>query len=144
VLLVLCLLPLSGCTAYTTAQLHLTDQARKGVAVWTARESARDAETRAGYAAKRQALDAAFDADVRARNHLDPAWVIESRRAYAAGLTLLNQSEATALANNESARRDAAATEEALAKLAWLLQIQSDAGSLFPNLLNSSAKGGPR
>jgi hypothetical protein len=130
----------TGCTAYTTAQLHLTDQARKGVAIWSSRESARDAEIHQAYAARRQALDA----DVRARNHLDPAWVIESRRAYAAGLTLLNQSEANALATNESARRDAAATDEALAKLAWLLQIQSDAGSLFPNLLNSSAKGGPR
>jgi len=141
------ILQTTGCTPYTTAQLHLTDQARKGLAIWTARESTRDAETRTTFAAKRQALDAAFDADVRAHAaQLEPAWVIESRRAYAAGLTLLNQSESSALANNESARRDAAATDEALAKLAWLLQLQSDAASIFPfpNLLNSPAKGGPR
>jgi hypothetical protein len=144
VLLVLCLLPLSGCTAYTTARLHLTDQARKGVAIWSSRESAHDAETRAAYAAKRQALDAAFDTDIRAQTQLDPAWVIESRRAYAAGLTLLNQSEANALATNESARRDAAATDEALAKLAWLLQIQSDANSLFTDVFSNPTKGGPR
>lgn len=134
-----------GCTTYTTAQLRLTDQARKGIAIWAAREFTRDAEIHETYAAKRRSLDSAFDADVRAHSdQFDPAWVIESRRAYAAGLTLLNQSETSALATSEAARRDAAATEEALAKLAWLLRIQSDAGSIFSNLLNSSAKGGPR
>jgi hypothetical protein len=135
----------AGCTTYTTAQLHLTDQARKGVAIWTARESTRDTEVHQTYAAKRKALDDAFDADVRAHaGQLDPAWVIESRRVYATGLTLLNQSESTALANNDAARRDAAATDQALAKLAWLLSIQSDANSIFSDFFNSSPKGGPR
>jgi hypothetical protein len=144
-ILIILILQTSGCTTYTTAQLHLTDQARKGIAIWSARESTRDAEIRETYAARRQSLDAAFDADVRAHaGQLDPAWVIESRRAYAAGLTLLGQSESNALATNDAARRDAAATDEALAKLAWLLQIQSDAESVFPNVLNFSAKGGPR
>ena len=138
------ILQTTGCTPYTTAQLHLTDQARKGLAIWTARESTRDAETRTTFAAKRQALDAAFDADVRAHAaQLEPAWVIESRRAYAVALSQLDQSEYAELANNEEARRDAAATDDALARLAWLLQIQSDAESSMPNVF-TTPKGGTK
>ena len=136
-------LPLPGCTAYTTAQLHLTDQARKGVAIWTAREAVRDDTVRQAYAARRKALDAAFDADVRAQTTLDSAWVIESRRAYAVALSQLDQSESTELANNESARRDAAATDDALARLAWLLQIQADAQSSIDNVF-TTPKGGTK
>jgi hypothetical protein len=141
--LALIILPTTGCTAYTTTQLHLADQARKGVAIWTARESARDDTVRQSYAAKRKALDAAFDADVRAQATLDPAWVIESRRAYAVALSQLDQSESTELANNEKARRDAAATDDALARLAWLLQIQADAESTIPNVF-TPPKGGTK
>jgi hypothetical protein len=137
------LLPLTGCTAYTTAQLHLTEQARKGVAIWAARESARDDTVHQSYAAKRKALGAAFDADVRAQPTLDPAWVIESRRAYAVALSQLDQSESVELASNESARRDAAATDHALARLAWLLQIQADAQSSITNVF-TAPKGGPK
>jgi hypothetical protein len=145
ILFILFTLPITGCTAYTTAQLHLTDQARKGVAIWTARESARDDTVRQTYAARRKALDAAFDADVRAQSTLDPTWVIESRRAYATALTLLDQSESAELSNNESARRDAAATDDALAGLAWLLQIQANAQSIIPNPLQlTTPKGGPK
>ena len=140
---ILLLLPLPGCTAYTTAQIHLTEQARKGVAIWTAREQARDDVVRQSYAAKRKALDAAFDADVRAQPVLGAAWVIESRRAYAVALSQLDESESTELANNESARRDAAATDDALARLAWLLQIQADAQSSISNVF-TAPKGGTK
>jgi hypothetical protein len=141
--LTLLLVNASGCTAYTTAQLHLTEQARKGVALWTAREQARDDAVRQSYAAKRKALDAAFDADVRAQPTLDATWVIESRRAYAVALSQLDQSESAELANNESARRDAAATDDALARLAWLLQIQADAESSITNVF-TAPKGGTK
>jgi hypothetical protein len=141
--LTLLLISLPGCTAYTAAQLHLAEQARKGVAIWTARESARDDAVRQSYATRRKALDAAFDADVRAQPTLDPTWVIESRRAYAVALTLLDQSESAELSNNESARRDAAATDDALARLAWLLQIQADTESSISNVF-TTPKGGPK
>jgi hypothetical protein len=142
-LLTLVALPITGCTAYTNAQIHLTEQARKGVALWTAREQARDDTVRQSYAARRKALDDAFDADVRGQATLDPTWVIESRRAYAVALSQLDQSEFTELANNESARRDAAATDDALARLAWLLQIQADAQSSITNVF-TAPKGGTK
>ena len=141
-ILIILILTSPGCSSYTAAQLRLTEQARKGVAIWSARESARDQDVRQAYAAKRKALDDAFDADARGRATLDAAWVIESRRAYVAGLGVLAQSESAALAGNDAARRDATATDEALAKLAWLLSIQADARSLFTDLF--TGKGGTK
>jgi len=61
----------------------------------------------------------------------DADWVIEARRGYAAGLNALAQAQSAALAANEAARRDAAATDAALEKLEWLLSIQSGFESLF-------------
>ena len=120
-----------GCASYTAAQLALIDQARKGVAVWQGRETARDDDVKRTFDAKRKALDDAFDADARQRAALDATWAIEARRGYAAGLSALAQAEQAALAANGAARRDAAATDATLAKLAWLVSLQSDVQSLF-------------
>ena len=109
-----------GCASYTAAQLALIDQARKGVAVWQGRETARDDDVKR-----------TFDADARQRAALDATWAIEARRGYAAGLSALAQAEQAALAANGAARRDAAATDATLAKLAWLVSLQSDVQSLF-------------
>ena len=117
----------AGCSSYTASQVRLAEEARKGVAVWSAREASRDDEVKR-----------AFDADVRQQNGaIDAAWVIESRRAYAAGLASIEQQQSAALAANDAARRDAAATDAALAKLLWLLSIQSDFETMFE-------KGGAR
>ncbi|MDB5321018.1 MAG: hypothetical protein JWN40_2649 [Phycisphaerales bacterium] len=126
-----------GCSSYTASQAKLAEQARKGVAVWVSRETARDEEVKRTYTLKRAALDSAFDADARQRTALDADWVIEARRGYAAGLGALAQAESAALSANEAARRDAAATDAALEKLVWLLSIQSGFESLFE-------KGGAR
>jgi hypothetical protein len=126
-----------GCSSYTAAQVRLVAQARKGVAVWAGRETARDDEVRRAYRARREALDRAFDGDVRLQKALDPDWVIEARKGYAAGLAAVGEAEATALANNDAARRDAAATDAALAKLEWLMSIQLDVEHLIE-------KGGQR
>ena len=129
----------AGCSSYTASQTALAQQARKGVALWVSRESARDAEVQRAYETRRAALDAAFDADVRQRGGaLDAEWVIEARRAYAAGLSALAQAQSSALAADDAARRDAAATDAALEKLEWLLSIQSGFVSLFDQ------KGGAR
>ena len=117
----------SGCASYTAAQVQLAHQARKGVAIWNARETQRDDEVKCTYAAKRQALDDAFDKDVHQQTGpIDAQWVIESRRAYAAGLASIQQQESAALSANAAAKSDAAATDAALAKLLRLLSIQSE------------------
>jgi hypothetical protein len=148
--LLLAVTPYSGCSSYTASQAALAQQARKGVAIWVSREAAHDEEVRRTYDLKRAALDSAFDADARQRaaagaagaggsgNALDAEWVIEARRGYAAGLNALAQAQFAALAANEAARRDAAATDAALEKLEWLLSIQSGFETLFVN------KGGVR
>ena len=122
----------SGCSSYTASQMRLVEQARKGVVIWQARETARDDDVRSAYAAKRKALDQAFDADIQQQQSLTAQWVVEARKAYAVGLNALAQNEATALANNDAEKRDAAATDEALARLLALLSIQFDVESLLP------------
>jgi hypothetical protein len=145
--LLLAVTPCGGCSSYTASQAALAQQARKGVAIWASRETARDEEVRRSYDLKRAALDSAFDADARERagavgvgsgSALDAEWVIEARRGYAAGLNALAQAQSAALAANEAARRDAAATDAALEKLEWLLSIQSGFESWFDQ------KGGAR
>lgn len=143
--LLLAVTPCGGCSSYTASQAALAQQARKGVATWVSRETARDEEVRRSYDLKRAALDSAFDADARQRaasgaggTALDADWVIEARRGYAAGLNALAQAESSALAANDAARRDAAAADAALEKLEWLLSIQSGFESLFDQ------KGGAR
>jgi hypothetical protein len=141
--LLLVVTPCGGCSSYTASQAALVQQARKGVAVWASRETARDEEVRKAYDLKRAALDSAFDADARQRaaaagSALDAEWVIEARRGYAAGLSALAQQQSAALAANDAARRDAAATDAALEKLEWLLSIQSGLISMF------DARGGAR
>jgi hypothetical protein len=121
-----------GCSSYTASEAQLVAQARKGVAVWSAREAARDDEVKLAFDGKRKALDDAFDADARQRGGaLDADWVIESRRAYAAGLASIEQQQSAALAANQAARDDAAATDAALAKLLWLLSIQSNVQTMI-------------
>jgi hypothetical protein len=122
----------TGCSSYTASQVRLAEEARKGVAVWSAREASRDEEVKRTFDAKRKALDDAFDADVRQQaGAIDAQWVIESRRAYAVGLASIEQQQSAAIAANEAAQRDAAATDAALAKLLWLLSIQSDFETMF-------------
>jgi hypothetical protein len=122
----------AGCSSYTATQMRLVEQARKGVAIWQTRETAKDDEVRSAYAAKRKALDQAFDADIQQQQTLTAQWVVEARKAYAVGLNALAQNQAIELANNDAARRDAAATDEALARLLALLSIQFDVESLLP------------
>lgn len=79
----------SGCAGFTRAEMDLTAQARKGVALIRS-----DDASRAGLLAelarmRRARLDEAFDADVRQHattQPIDTEWVIEARRAYAIAL----------------------------------------------------------
>jgi uncharacterized protein YceK len=125
------LLICSGCSTYTASQMALATQARKGIARWSAREAARDDEVKQAWAAKRKALDQAFDADARLQTNPSADWIIEAREAYAIGLDAIGQSESAALAANYTAKRDAAATDAALTQLQWLFSIQLGVETFF-------------
>jgi len=129
----LLLLWIGGCAPYTRVQIGLVEQARRGVEMWKQREAERDADARDRFAQRRAELGRAFDEDVRQRpaGGLSGDWVIEARKAYAAGLDVLNRAEVAAMSANETARRNAEATDQALQKLLFLESIELDIGSVF-------------
>ena len=123
---------LVGCAPYTRVQIGLVEQARRGVAMWQQREAERDSAVRAEFDRRRAELGRAFDDDVRERpaGELSPQWVIEARKAYAAGLDVIGRAESAAAAANETARRNAEATDQALQKLLWLESMELEMGSM--------------
>ncbi len=124
----------SGCAAYTRAEVGLAEQARKGVALWAAREEAHASETTRQFTTRRKALDDAFDADVKSRSAagaIDSAWVIESRKGYAIGVDAIARAELAARQADETAKANAAATDLALQKLLWLESMRLDLETLF-------------
>src|SRR5688500_15727577 len=123
---------LAGCAPYTRVQIGLAEQARRGVAMWQQREAERGSVVRAEFAQRRAELARAFDDDVRERpaGELSPQWVIEARKAYAAGLDVIARAESSAVAANETARRNAEATDQALQKLLWLESMELEMGAM--------------
>ena len=115
----ICLL-IPGCQQFTQTQLDLVTQARRGIASVAIRhdESADVAHLR------RQQLDGAFDADVRAQQALSADWIIEARKAYAAAIDAYAKQQAAATAAREQDKRNLAAADAALAKLQSLLEMQ--------------------
>jgi len=115
-----------GCAAFAEAQSGLVAQARRGIEL---------AESnRAGAAGlhaqlaklKRQRLDEAFDADVRALDEdLTAEWVIRHRVAYVAALDAYATQHAEQGAADEVARQNLRAIDAALERLSWLQSIQS-------------------
>lgn len=99
--ILLLFLLLAGCAPYTDAQLALITHARRGVELVDQAQHERGQLVEQYHRLQRRHLDDAFDDDVRERASLDPAWVIEHRRAYAMALD--------ALAAQQAASRDAAA-----------------------------------
>jgi hypothetical protein len=122
----------AGCAPYTRVQIGLVEQARRGVAMWQQREAERDAAAKAEFDRRRAEMGRAFDEDVRDRapGEISPDWVIEARKAYAAGLDVIARAESAVISANETARRNADATDQALQKLLWLESIELDMGSI--------------
>jgi len=122
-LLLLTLAPLGGCSAYIDAQIALTEQARKGVALVADAQAGCAARAEQVLDLRRRQLDEAFDADVRHHPSPDTAWIIEHRRAYAAAVDTLHR------ARLEQSKSDAATTENlksidlALQRLIWLQSL---------------------
>jgi hypothetical protein len=134
-----------GCAPYTRVQMGLVEQARRGVEMWKQREADRDADVRAQFARQRDELGRAFDEDARQRPAGEPSadWIIEARKAYAAGLDVLARAESAALSANQAARRNADATDRALQRLLWLESIELDIGSMWGSMWEPQTKERP-
>jgi len=120
VLILLC----SGCSAWNDAQVGLTTQARRGVANLVQRAGARQQASLELAKLRRQRLDDAFDRDVRERQSFDADWIIQHRKAYAAGLDAYARQQAAESAAIDAEKRDLVAVDAALERLLWLQSIQ--------------------
>jgi hypothetical protein len=118
---------MSGCAKWTQTQIALVDQARKGVSLVAQDDAERDGAIEQLAQLRRQRLDQAFDEDVRLRatqESLDPDWVIEARRGYAAALDTFAKTQAAGERAAEVRRRNLAAVDAALARLQTLQSLQ--------------------
>lgn len=134
------LLCVGGCGSYAGVQVRLAESAREGLARVEAARAKDAAAVRRALGEKRERLDAAFDADVRGRGELSADWVIESRKAYAAGLTAVSAAQEAARQADSAARDNAAAADEALALLLRSLREQEKVLNL-DEVLNGKGGG---
>jgi hypothetical protein len=115
----------TGCAPWNAAQSNLVTQAQRGITNCVARADERAITLKDLAALRRQRLDESFDQDVRERQLLDPAWVIDHRKAYAVGIDAYAKQQAAQEAAAREEKRDLAAVSDALARLQWLQSIQS-------------------
>lgn len=113
-----------GCAPYTTVQIQLVEQTRRGVTQIKQSLDQKSQIVHEYHAIQRKRLDDAFDLDVRQRSSLDPDWVIEHRRAYSAALDALNAAKIRSLEADESDHRTIEAVRAALDRLEWLQSLQ--------------------
>lgn len=115
-----------GCARYAEVQSQLVEQTVRGVAALQQSLEQKSQIVALHHALRRRQLDEAFDADVRQRDpaKLDAAWVIDHRRAYAAALDVLAAARFASVQSDESDRRSAQATRDALERLRWLSSLQ--------------------
>ncbi len=127
---------MSGGCADVGARLRLAEQARKGIVLVTSAQEGWKQSIDKLEELRRRQLDEGFDADVRGQAALSGDWVIEHRKAYAAGLDAV-ATEAAALrrtwevnASNLKAIDAALARMQALdeARAKWLGMWETELG----------------
>lgn len=131
-----------GCGQYTEAQMRLAEQARRGMELCRQAYEERGQLVERLYEADRARLDAAFDADVRAREALAADWVIEHRKAYAAALDALQRRTLAGTEAGAAARRNFEAAEAALNRLKAMQAAQLRIAGL-EELLGGGIKSEP-
>ena len=117
----------AGCAPYTRAQIDLVDQARHGIALVAQNDADRDRAIDDLAKLRRQKLDDAFDEDARTRaaqQPLDVDWVIEARKAYAAGLDAFARTQAASQRASEIRKQNLAAIDAALDRLRWMQSVE--------------------
>ena len=108
---------LTGCVPYTKAEMALAEQARKGLTIVRAAHADHAAMAGRLTELQRKQLDEAFDADVRDARELSADWIVEHRKAYAAGVDALNIQKAASTSAASAAARNVEAAEAALREL---------------------------
>ena len=115
-----------GCAPYVEVQSQLVEQTSRGVAALQQSLEQKSQIVARHHTMQRERLDDAFDEDVLQRDasQLTSDWVIEHRRAYAAAVDALSAARFASVQANETDRRNADATRDALDRLRWLQQVQ--------------------
>ena len=116
---------IAGCAPYTDAQLALITQARRGLELVEQSNAERDRLMTHYHQLQRHQLDDAFDDDVRQREPLDPAWVIDHRRAYAAALDALSVQHLATRDADAAAAANIQAISQSLDRLESLVSLPS-------------------
>ncbi len=122
--LAIALLIASGCAPYTEAQMRLAEQSRRGIELCRAAHAEREQFIEQYFKVQRSRLDDAFDADVRETEMLDPDWVIEHRRAYAAAIDVFAAQRLASLEAGRTLSRNLDAIDAALSRILVLQQAQ--------------------
>jgi len=113
----------TGCNTFSEVQLHLVEQARRGLEQEKQNSAARAEFVQKYYQLQRYRLDAAFDADVRETDLLSRDWVIEHRKAYSAAVDAIHAQQSKSAEAEATAARNLAAVDVALDRLRSLLSI---------------------
>ena len=117
---------LAGCSTYNGAERSLVTEARKGVQLVASAESIRQKQSDAIAQERRARLDAAFDADVRDQKTLDPNWVIEQRKAYAAAMDQLALQASADRQLGATTAQNLSDVDLALQKLQLMIDVQQN------------------
>ena len=123
--LLLCIVPLmTGCAPMIQSEVDLLAASRKGVSM--TRESIESRQEMVATLLKkdRDALATAFDEDVLSRDALDPAWVIEARRAYSIAFEAMVRRDESVRQTFATDLDNLIAIDEALVELERLNQQQ--------------------
>jgi hypothetical protein len=120
------LLCVTACTPYIQAEMALVAQARKGVALLAESQAAHRELAEAYHESRRRQLDQAFDDDVRGRGEFSADWIIDHRKAYAAGLDALALQRQASIEAHRAAQSNLRATDAALQRLEYLQSVRLD------------------
>lgn len=120
----------NGCSGFGEAQMHLVEQARRGLDITRTVQTDHAQIISQLYQLQQQRLADGFDADVRQQTALSADWIVEHRKAYTVALTALERQRAISAEADTAALRNLAAVDTALQRLLVLQSLQLRVTSL--------------
>lgn len=122
-----------GCARQELAQQALITQMSAGLKDLRAFSDQRQQLVDSYYANQRRSLDDAFDLDFKDAPALDPAWVIEHRKAYIAAMEALFLARLASQAAHQQALTNFTTLDDALGKLRWLSELRQNFAASIEN-----------